>query len=113
IRFGAIQRRRELLHATGFDAQPRHLALESWDPGRVAEDRAGEREEQDDGDGNRAGAPLPCLDCPAREAVLFGFKVAVGVDDDRDAASALLSLLHPSNGAPRMTSRSRARSSFE
>src|SRR5437867_2634766 len=111
--FGAIQRGCELLYTTVLDAQPRHLPLESGYPGRVAEDRSRECEEQDDGQGNCARAPLPRLYCPAREPVLFGLKIAVGVDDNRDGAAALLCLRHPSNGAPRMRSSSRARSSFE
>src|SRR6267378_5058092 len=113
VRFRAIQRGGESLHATVLDPQSRDFALESGYTGRVAEDRSCEREEQDDGHGDGARAPLPPFDCPAWEPVLFGFKIAVGVDDDRDAAATLLSLRHPSNGAPRINSRSRARSSFE
>src|SRR2546428_420551 len=113
VRFGAIQRGGELLHTTVLDAQSRDLALESWHAGVATEDRSRECEKQNDGYGNGASAPLPRLYSPAWEPVLFGLKIAVGVDDDRHAAAAPFASLHPSNGAPRMSSSSRARSSFE
>src|SRR6266540_2947241 len=107
-RLRAVERGRELLHAAVLGAQAGYFALQPRDSGRVAADRARKREEQDDehGDGDRA--PPPHLEDPERKAVLTRIEIAVGVDDDRDAAPA-----HPSNGAPRITSSKRARSSFE
>src|SRR5947199_249403 len=71
----------------------------------------GEGEEQHDQQADHERAPLPCLERPQRDTVLSGGEVPIGVDDDGDAA--ISPLLHPSNGAPRISSRSRARSSFE
>src|SRR6266446_7021249 len=106
VRFRAIQRGCELLDPAVLDPQSRDLALQPWHPRRIAHDWSGEREEQHDEHRNRAGAPLPPRYCPAWETVLFGFEIAVGMNDDRDAARAPL---HPSKAAPRIISRSRAR----
>ena len=108
VRFGAIQRRREPLYATILRAQAGDLAFQSGDAGGVSGDRSRERKEPHDRHGNSPGAPLPGCETPPRNAVLFGFEIAVSVDDDRDAARG-----HPSNGAPRISSSRRARSSFE
>src|SRR5882724_9951988 len=113
VRFRAIQRRRELLYSTVLDAKPRHFPLESGDERGVAHDRPRERQESHNRYRDGASAPLPRLDGPTRETVLFGFKIAIRVDHNRDGAGAPLFLRHPSKGAPRITSSSRARSSFE
>src|SRR5437016_743570 len=105
VRFGAVQRGGKLLYPAVLDAQSGDFALESRHTQRVARNRSCQREKQDDQHGNRAGTPLRSHDSPAWKLVLFGFEIAVGVDDDRDAAGPLR---HPSNGAPRMTASSRA-----
>src|SRR5437773_1042294 len=111
VRLGPVQRRRELLHATVLLLEPRHLALQSGHTGGRATDRSSEREEQHDQQTDHEGAPLPCLERPHRDAVLSRSEVAIGVDDDGDAA--IFPRRHPSNGVPRISSRRRARSSFE
>src|SRR5947208_1402640 len=111
VRLGPVQRRRELLHATVLLLEPRHLALQSGHTGGRATDRSSEREEQHDQQTDHEGAPLPCLERPHRDAVLSRSEVAIGVNDDGDAA--IFPRRHPSNGVPRISSRRRARSSFE
>src|SRR6266478_2767491 len=111
VRLGAVQRRGELLHAAVLLLEPRHLALQPGDAGRRTADRSGEREEQHDQQPDDERPPLPRLERPHRHAVLSRGEVSIGVDDDGDAT--IFTLRHPSNGPPRMSSRSRARSSLE
>ena len=111
VRLGSVQRRGELLHAAVLLFESRHLALEAGHAGRRATDRSGEREEQHDQQADEERAPLPRLERPHRDTVLSGGEVSIGVEDDGDVA--IFPLRHPSNGAPRISSRSRARSSFE
>src|SRR5437899_12504767 len=111
VRLGAVQRRGELLHAAVLLLEPRHLTLQPGDAGRRTPDRSGEGEEQYDQQADYERAPLPRLERPHRHAVLARGEVSIGMDDDGDAT--IFALRHPSNGSPRMSSRSRARSSLE
>src|SRR5437867_8034061 len=116
VRFRAVQRGGKLLYPAVLDAQPGDFALESRHTQRVARDRSCQRKKQNDQHGNRASTPSRGHDSPPWEPALCGFALAVGVDDDRDTAGPPPPPpppRHPSNGAPRMTSSSRARSSFE
>ena len=84
------------------------VPVEELRPHGVPCDRSGEQEEQHDQDRDAARRPLADFEGPQRHPVLAGFELAIGVDNDGDALAP-----HPSNGAPRINSSSRARSSFE
>ena len=103
-----VQRDGELLDPAVLDAQARDFALEPRHPRGIARERAREREEEHDEDRDGDRGPLPYLDDAKREPVLPRIEIAVGVDDERHVP-----LAHPSNGAPRISSSTRARSSFE
>src|ERR1700694_1327805 len=108
VRLRAIERRGELLHTTILGSQAPHFALQSGDPCRAAGDRPRERKEQHDQDRDRDASQFARWHEPARDAVLPGVEIAIRVHDDRHNARR-----HPSKGAPRMSSSTRARSSFE
>ena len=97
-----------LLHAAVLLLETCHPSVEELRSHGVPRDRSREQEEQHHQDCNAAGGPFADFEGPQRHPVLTRLELAIGVDDDGDALA-----LHPSNGAPRINSRSRARSSFE
>src|SRR6266540_973991 len=112
VRLRPVQRRGELLHAAVLFLEPGNFALEPRHARRGPGDRSREREEQNDQEPEDERPPLPRFEHPQRHTVGPRIDLTVGMDDDRDAAILFL-LLHPSNGAPRINSKRRARSSFE
>ncbi len=108
--FGAVERGREFPHLRGLRLEPRHIfpqaryargGLEQRSVQRAQDQRPSQAHDTDchqdaeepDGHPERARLELP-----------------VSVHHDRDAGAWCI---HPSNGAPRMSSSRRARSSFE
>src|SRR6266540_163886 len=112
VRLRPVQRRGELLHAAVLFLEPGNFALEPRHARRGPGDRSREREEQNDQEPEDERPPLPRFEHPQRHTVGPRIDLTVGMDDDR-AAAILFLLLHPSNGAPRINSKRRARSSFE
>src|SRR5881396_3693667 len=108
VRLGPIQCTGELLHAAVFLSQPRHLPLQHGRTRRRPPDRSREGEKEHDRKPDDQRTPFPDLERPQREAILVRRELPVGMNDDRDAT-----VLHPSKGAPRISSSRRARWSFE
>ena len=108
VRLRPVQGRGELLHAAVLPLQPRHFSVEQLGSYGIPRDRSGEQEEQHHQHRDGSGRPLPHFERPQRHAILMGLELPIFMDDDGDAF-----LLHPSNGAPRISSSKRARSSFE
>ena len=111
VRLRAVESRGELLHAAILFLESCHPSLQNRYARRRATDRSRKREEQHHQQPDAERAPLTRLERPEGDAILARRQLPIDVHDDGDAP--ILALRHPSNGAPRISSRSRARSSFE